>query len=236
MVEGFEIVVKASAKKLVDELTDEIVSRVESLSSKTTAEIRKVRRDFSRRIVQIDPEVVTQVAFKLIAKRQFLLRFIAYELVLHHPVAMSTLDQETVERLGNDIDSWYAVDTFGCYISGVAWREKRISASVIRGWAHSNNVWWRRAAVVSTIPLNNTARGGKGDTKQTLEICNLMIDDREDMVVKALSWSLRELSKKDADAVASFVAKHRERLAPRVIREVKNKLGTGLKNPRSRRS
>ena len=69
MVEGFEIVVKASAKKLVDELTDEIVSRVESLSSKTTAEIRKVRRDFSRRIGQFDPEVVIQVAFKLIAKR-----------------------------------------------------------------------------------------------------------------------------------------------------------------------
>jgi len=56
------------------------------------------------------------------------------------------------------------------------------------------------------------------------------------MVVKALSWSLRELSKKDADAVAGFVAKHRERFGPRVIREVKNKPGTGLRNPGARRS
>lgn len=55
--------------------------------------------------------------------------------------------------------------------------------------------------------------------------------DGEDAVVKALSWALRKLSERDPDAVRSFVARHDERLAARVRREVRNKLATGLKNP-----
>jgi len=82
------------------------------------------------------------------------------------------------------------------------------------------------------VPLNNTARGGTGDTKRTLSVCEMLVHDREDMVVKALSWALRELSKKDPKAVQRFVSAHRPRLAPRVIREVNAKLSTGLKNPR----
>jgi 3-methyladenine DNA glycosylase AlkD len=52
------------------------------------------------------------------------------------------------------------------------------------------------------------------------------------MVVKALSWALRELSKRDPDGVRQFVEQNREALAARVIREVGNKLSTGLKNPK----
>jgi 3-methyladenine DNA glycosylase AlkD len=44
------------------------------------------------------------------------------------------------------------------------------------------------------------------------------VADREDLVVKALSWALRALARRDP--------------AARVIREVENKLTTGRKNPR----
>jgi 3-methyladenine DNA glycosylase AlkD len=86
---------------------------------------------------------------------------------------------------------------------------------------------------VSTVPLNNRARGGKGDAKRTLGICRLVVRDRHDMVVKALSWALRELSKRDPPAVSAFLDRHSQQLAPRVLREVKNKMRTGLKNPKA---
>jgi len=54
------------------------------------------------------------------------------------------------------------------------------------------------------------------------------------MVVKAMSWALRELSKRDAQAVSGFVAEYEDSLAPRVLREVRNKLSSGLKNPRKK--
>jgi 3-methyladenine DNA glycosylase AlkD len=59
-----------------------------------------------------------------------------------------------------------------------------------------------------------------------------VVDDRDDMIVKALSWALRELSKKAPNAVEAFISENQTRLAPRVLREVSNKLKTGLKNPK----
>jgi 3-methyladenine DNA glycosylase AlkD len=52
------------------------------------------------------------------------------------------------------------------------------------------------------------------------------------MVVKALSWALRVLVVHDAEAVEAFLGENEDRLAARVKREVRNKLTTGLKNPR----
>ncbi len=98
--------------------------------------------------------------------------------------------------------------------------------------AHSPDRWWRRAALVSTVPLNLKARGGHGDTARTLLICRLLIADRDDMVVKAMSWALRELSRHDPQVVRVFLAEYEGRFAARVVREVQHKLTTGLKNPR----
>jgi 3-methyladenine DNA glycosylase AlkD len=50
------------------------------------------------------------------------------------------------------------------------------------------------------------------------------------MVVKALSWALRELVVWDPEAVRRFLEAHDDVLAPRIRREVRNKLDTGLKN------
>ncbi len=63
-------------------------------------------------------------------------------------------------------------------------------------------------------------------------ICNRFIDDHHDMINKAMSWALRELSKVDHPAVVDFMETHEPRLNNRVKREVWNKLNTGLKNPK----
>ncbi len=85
--------------------------------------------------------------------------------------------------------------------------------------------------MVSTVVLNIRSHGGEGDTKKTLGICELLVKDHEDMVVKALSWALRELVVHDPKAVSEFILLHEDILATRVKREVSNKLKTGLKNP-----
>jgi 3-methyladenine DNA glycosylase AlkD len=54
------------------------------------------------------------------------------------------------------------------------------------------------------------------------------------MVIKALSWALRELAERDPESVRQFLSQHENELAARVTREVNNKLVTGLKNSRRR--
>lgn len=68
--------------------------------------------------------------------------------------------------------------------------------------------------------------------KKTPEICELAVDYDQDMITKALSRALRELAKADGAPVVEFLRKHQSELHPRVVREVKNKPGTGLKSGR----
>ena len=97
-------------------------------------------------------------------------------------------------------------------------------------WTRVDDRWVRRRALVSTVALNQKSHGGTGDTPRTLTICETLIGDKDDMVIKALSWALRELSKRDHESVRRFMEKHDELLAARVRREVWTKLKTGRKN------
>jgi 3-methyladenine DNA glycosylase AlkD len=214
----------------------EILERIASLSSQPTEAVRAVRREYSKRLARSPPEMVIALAIKLVDRSEIYVRFVGYELILHHKAALRSLDAKKLERLGRGIDNWAAVDTFACYLAGPAWRERQVPDNLIQGWARSGDRWWRRAARVSTVPLNNKARGGSGDVARTLELCEMLVNDRDDMVVKAMSWALRELAKRDANAVRDFLNEHRETLGARVVREVNNKLQTGLKNPKSSKS
>jgi 3-methyladenine DNA glycosylase AlkD len=167
-----------------------------------------------------------------VAENVFNYRFLAYELIAAHPAAVRSMRSDDLTRLGRGLDRWEAVDTFAPYLAGPAWRMGQVPDALIASWAASPDRWWRRAALVSTIGLNTAARGGTGDTPRTLAVCALLVADRDDMVVKALSWALRALARWDPAAVRAFLAEHAGQVAPRVVREVGNKLRTGLKNPK----
>ena len=212
----------------IEQLAGEIDARLQALTSLKTEQVRAVRREFSGRIAGASPQEVVTLALRLLDRH----RFVAYELVHYHRAALRSLGEHDLELLGNGIASWDAVDTFACYLSGPAWREHQVTDALIERWTHSPARWWRRAALVSTVPLNLRARGGRGDTARTLLICRLLIADRDDMVVKSMSWALRALSIHDPQSVRRFLAEYEGRIAARVVREVQHKLMTGLKNPR----
>jgi 3-methyladenine DNA glycosylase AlkD len=67
------------------------------------------------------------------------------------------------------------------------------------------------------------------DTRRTLRVCSVLKEDHEPMVWKALSWALRELAKRDPDAVRQFMVDHDRVLARTVVREVRNKIDMGTK-------
>lgn len=85
-------------------------------------------------------------------------------------------------------------------------------------------------ALVFTVGLNQKSQGGKGDPARTMMVCEALASDRDDMVVKALSWALREYSKRDKETVWKFIEKKQEVLHKKILREVKNKLNKGTKN------
>ena len=218
----------------VQALAGEIDDRLSSLRHATTAELRQIRHEFSKRLKDAAPHVVIELGMLLLEVSKFEYRFVAYELIHHHPSALSHLNAWQLERLGRGIASWAAVDCYAVYLSGPVWRERRVPNTLIHGWARSADRWWRRAALVSTVPLNSKARGGSGDAYRTLQVCRLLERDRDPMVAKALSWALRELAKRDPRAAREYLSNRSDVLPALVLREVSNKLRTGLKNPKSK--
>ncbi len=208
-------------------LADEINTRLKLLPSGTgTAQIREIRKKYSRKLRNTSASDVLELVKKLFFEHGQ--RFVAYELLYYHKIALESLDEKEVEELGRGINDWSSTDMFACFVSGPAWLKNQISDKLIHKWAGSKDRWWRRAALVSTVYL-------KGDVSRTLTLCRMLVKDHDDMIVKAMSWALRKLSKYDSKSVEDFLKEYDLLLAARVKREVKNKLATGLKNPRKGR-
>jgi 3-methyladenine DNA glycosylase AlkD len=212
-------------------LAGEIQTQILTAGDETVPTLRRVRRALTQRLNAQEPAAVVRLAMLLLAIPG-VPKWFAYELVQHHRPAMKNLTESQLRRLGKGLAGWGDVDAFACFLSGPAWRDGRISDKVIHRWAVSADRWWRRVAVVSTVPLNSKARGGSGDAALTLAVCEIVKRDPDDMVVKALSWALRELARKAPEEVGQFLSLNQQYLAARVLREVRNKLATGLKNPR----
>lgn len=210
----------------------EIDRALRALPRQTAEACRRVRRRYSRELRDAPAGEVLAIGEALILQHGD--RFVGSELIHEHRGARAGLTPARLRRLAGGLDSWSSVDTFGCLLSGAAWREKQVPDSLIHGWARSPDRWLRRTALVSTVPLNVAARGGHGDARRTLGVCRLLVDDRDDMVEKALSWALRCLVEHDRVGVEGFLERHDAKLGARVRREVRNKLRTGLKNPNRR--
>jgi 3-methyladenine DNA glycosylase AlkD len=212
------------------EIVAELDARLCALTELTTAPVRGVRRRLSRELRDTAATTVLNVADVLIDRDGPADRFIAYELIAAHSGAVTRLNAVHVRRLGRAIDSWSDVDTFARIIAGPAWERGTVSDAEILRWAASSNRWWRRAAVVSTVALNSVrVAGGRGDPRRTLRICRLARNDRDPMVVKAVSWALRALAKRSPAAVEEFLNKEGAALPALVRREVRTKLATGRK-------
>jgi 3-methyladenine DNA glycosylase AlkD len=211
-------------------LAAEFDAAIGSLPKRNTPNVRAVRKQYTQELKGADPEFI--LALVEVLHKQYGYWGPAFELIRNHRKTFQSLGEPELTSLGQGMNSWWTVDSFARTLAGPAWLRGQIEDDLVRQWAQSDDLWWRRAALVCTVALNMRSQGGYGDTSRTLEICEMLVDDHEDMVVKGLSWALRELVPHDPEAVEAFLAQYEDRLAARVKREVRNKLRTGLKNPK----
>ena len=135
-----------------------------------------------------------------------------------------------LKKWSESVDNWAINDNLSCLVIG-PWvlldfegRVKYLERLIV-----SKNLWDKRLALVSIIIPN---RHGLGWEK-TLEFVEIVVKERNPMIVKAVSWVLREMVRKGAASeVKTFLERNKTVLAPLVVREVNNKITTGLKNPK----
>jgi 3-methyladenine DNA glycosylase AlkD len=211
-----------------DEIAAQIRADFAALRKQDTPSVRAVRKRWSATLKNVDATEVIAVAQALEWSALQSAKWPAYELIRFHSAAFAVVTEAQIVDFAGRVASWYATDAFGTILSGPLWARGRLPDTLIDGWSRADDRWLRRSALVATVGRNAT----KPDAGTTLEICLRLAGDTDDMVGKAVSWALRYLSQKDPDAVAMLMAAHGERFQPRVRREVRNKLATGLKNPK----
>ncbi len=79
-------------------------------------------------------------------------------------------------------------------------------------WAKSKDRWHRRAACVALIQ----GREQPEFFRDTVKLCNILLDDRDDMVQKGLGWLLRVTAKVCPGETVPYLMKIRSR-APRLV-------------------
>jgi 3-methyladenine DNA glycosylase AlkD len=155
-------------------------------------------------------------------------RVLATHLLEHYEHWIPRLTKAHFERWRRDLDGWEITDGLGWVLA--LWLVGDLDARSGYLWdlmAHQD-VWSRRLALVPTARIN---RGKQGITipDLTLRLVDQVKKERHAMITKAVSWVLREMIKTHRDEVAAYLEENRDVLARHVVREVDNKLRTGLK-------
>jgi 3-methyladenine DNA glycosylase AlkD len=87
------------------------------------------------------------------------------------------------------INSWDLVDLTAHHIVGEQLFERK--RSLLTKLARSENLWERRIAILATFYFIR-----QGDSRETLRIAKLLLQDPHDLIHKAVGWMLREVGKR----------------------------------------
>lgn len=107
------------------------------------------------------------------------------------------------------INNWDLVDLSAKYIVGGYLLDESTQRKILYVLAGSKNMWKRRIAVLGTFLFIN-----KKDFRNSLKIADMLLDDREDLMHKAVGWMLREIGKKDENVLMDFLST-RYKIMPR---------------------
>ncbi|MBF0494053.1 MAG: DNA alkylation repair protein [Candidatus Omnitrophica bacterium] len=99
------------------------------------------------------------------------------------------------------INNWDLVDVSAKHVVGGFLMDK--DRTPVHELAHSASLWERRIAVLATFYFI-----GHGDFDDALKISEILINDRHDLIHKAVGWMLREVGKKDMDIEEKFLKKY----------------------------
>jgi len=152
---------------------------------------------------------------RLLEAKEHECRSVALEiLVMQYKSGDAELRREIVEfYLSNTraINNWDLVDLSCRDIVGG--HLKTGSRKLLTKLGKSESVWERRIAMVSTMSLV-----WEGDVADALHVAEMLLEDRHDLIHKAIGWVLRELGDKDEAALLGFLKQHYERVPRTTLR------------------
>ena len=109
------------------------------------------------------------------------------------------------------INNWDLVDSTAEHIVGeYLYNNDR---EVLFYLAKSDSLWERRISIISTFYFIR-----RNDFADTLKIAELLINDKEDLIHKAVGWMLREVGNRNLEIEENFLQKHYNKMPRTMLR------------------
>ncbi len=109
------------------------------------------------------------------------------------------------------INNWDIVDISAGQIVG-AYLDKK-DRSPLYCLVKSENLWERRIAMIATFYFIR-----KDDFEETLKIAEILLNDKEDLIHKAVGWMLREVGKRELEIEEEFLQEHYQKMPRTMLR------------------
>ena len=109
------------------------------------------------------------------------------------------------------VNNWDLVDLTADKIVGQHLYDKE--RGILYQLAKSKNLWERRIAIVATFWFikNN-------EFVDTFKISELLLNDKHDLIHKAIGWMLREVGKRDGPTLERFLKRHYQNMPRTMLR------------------
>jgi len=111
------------------------------------------------------------------------------------------------------INNWDLIDTSAHRIIGAYLDLSGKSRKFLYEFAKSDNLWKRRIAIMTTYHFIR-----KKEFKDTLRIAEILLNDKEDLIHKAVGWMLREIGNRDLAAEERFLKRHYKKMPRTMLR------------------
>ncbi len=177
--------------------------------------IRKITRAAIKPL-DLDREAVLSLAVTLWSKEIHERRSSAVEVLCFRGKLLQPEDAGEIERLIREAKTWALVDPLAVNVTGGLAERFPELGEVLDRWAGDEDFWVRRSAMLALLmPL----RRGEGDLQRFARYADLMLEESEFFIRKAIGWVLREISKQRPDWVASWLESRTSRASGVTMRE-----------------
>lgn len=162
---------------------------------------------------------------KLLKNKIHEYRFMALEILVMKYEKADVKEKKKIVRfyLKNKkmINNWDLVDTSAPYILGDWLVANEKESSLLYKLAGSESLWDRRIAIASTYTFIRTGR-----FDHTLKIALILLNDKQDLIHKAVGWMLREVGNKSEQILIDFLDESWQKMPRTMLRYAVERLGT----------
>jgi 3-methyladenine DNA glycosylase AlkD len=141
--------------------------------------------------------------------------------ILNHKYSVAQSNSERVELFEfwlslvrtNKVNNWDLIDTSAPVLGEILSRHLGYGAPFMHALAASENLWERRAAIILTFPLIRINKFGP-----TLAIARDLLNDKHDLIHKAVGWMLREVGNRNEETLTEFLIKYKNKMPRTTLR------------------